>query len=55
MGYTYGPVPSRRLGFSLGVDILPYKTCTIDCLFCQLGRTSNLTIQRKSFFPQGES
>ncbi|MBN2378267.1 radical SAM protein [candidate division WOR-3 bacterium] len=52
MNYTYGPVPSRRLGFSLGVDILPYKTCTIDCLFCQLGRTSNLTIERGSFFPK---
>ncbi len=52
MKYTYGPVPSRRLGLSLGVDILPYKTCTVDCLFCQLGRTSNLTITRSSFFPK---
>lgn len=52
MKYTYGPVPSRRLGLSLGVDILPYKTCSVDCLFCQLGRTSNLTIKRDSFFPK---
>ncbi len=52
MKYTYGPVPSRRLGLSLGVDILPYKTCTIDCLFCQLGRTNNMTIKRVSFFPK---
>ena len=54
MKYTYGPVPSRRLGLSLGVDILPYKTCTVDCIFCQLGRTSNLTIERASFFPKEE-
>lgn len=54
MTYTYGPVPSRRFGLSLGVDILPYKTCTVDCLYCQLGRTSNLTLERKSFFPREE-
>lgn len=54
MSYTYGPVPSRRLGLSLGVDVLPFKTCCIDCIYCQLGRTSNLTIERKSFFPKAE-
>ena len=32
--YVYGPVPSRRLGFSLGVDIIPFKTCTLDCTYC---------------------
>lgn len=54
MKYTYGPVPSRRFGLSLGVDILPYKTCSVDCIYCQVGRTSNLTIERKSFFPREE-
>lgn len=54
MRYTYGPVASRRLGLSLGVDVLPYKTCTLDCIYCQLGRTSDLTIERKSFFPREE-
>jgi len=54
MSYTYGPVPSRRLGLSLGVDVLPYKTCSLDCIYCQLGRTSNLAVERKSFFPREE-
>jgi len=48
--YVYGPVPSRRLGFSLGVDILPYKTCSFDCVYCQLGRTPKKTQRRKKFF-----
>lgn len=39
----YGPVPSRRLGRSLGVDIVPYKVCSYDCIYCQLGRTTRLT------------
>ncbi|MCK4334728.1 radical SAM protein [candidate division WOR-3 bacterium] len=54
MVYTYGPVPSRRLGLSLGVDVLPYKTCSLDCIYCQLGRTSNLAVERNSFFPREE-
>jgi len=41
--YLYGPVPSRRLGRSLGVDIVPYKVCSYDCVYCQLGRTTKLT------------
>ncbi len=41
--YLYGPVPSRRLGRSLGVDIVPYKVCSYDCIYCQLGRTTQLT------------
>ena len=45
----YGPVPSRRLGISLGVDIIPYKTCSYDCVYCQLGKTINQTKQRESF------
>ena len=46
---TYGPVPSRRLGFSLGVDIIPYKTCSYNCIYCQLGKTTNKTLRRKSY------
>ncbi len=49
-GFVYGPVPSRRLGFSLGVDILPFKTCTLDCVYCQLGRSSRTTVRRRVFF-----
>ena len=49
--YLYGPVPSRRLGRSLGVDILPQKVCTLDCIYCQLGRTTNKTIERKDYIP----
>jgi wyosine [tRNA(Phe)-imidazoG37] synthetase (radical SAM superfamily) len=39
MKYIFGPVPSRRLGFSLGVDIIPFKTCSFDCIYCELGKT----------------
>lgn len=39
MSYVYGPVPSRRLGISLGIDIVPPSTCTFDCVYCQLGKT----------------
>ncbi len=46
----YGPVHSRRLGYSLGVDILPYKTCTFNCVYCQLGRTPNKSLKRAKFF-----
>lgn len=52
--YVYGPVPSRRLGFSLGVDILPFKTCTLDCVYCQLGSSSRTTVRRKAFFDPKE-
>ena len=47
--YLYGPVPSRRLGRSLGVDLVPFKTCTYDCVYCQLGRTTNKTLERKEY------
>ncbi|HHF99028.1 MAG TPA: radical SAM protein [Candidatus Aerophobetes bacterium] len=49
MTYIFGPVPSRRLGFSLGVDVIPFKTCTLDCVYCQLGRTTNKTVERKEY------
>ena len=44
---VYGPVPSRRLGRSLGVDLVPFKTCTYDCVYCQLGRTTRKTVRRQ--------
>jgi len=46
MSYFYGPVPSRRLGFSLGVNLTPKKFCTLDCIYCQLGKTTKKTIKR---------
>lgn len=49
--FTFGPVPSRRLGRSLGIDIVPFKTCTYDCIYCQLGKTTNKTIELKEYFP----
>lgn len=41
MKYLFGPVPSRRLGYSLGIDIIPYKTCTFDCVYCEVGKTTD--------------
>lgn len=52
--YIYGPVPSRRLGYSLGVDIIPYKVCSFDCIYCQLGPTTRKTIERKEYIDKGE-
>jgi wyosine [tRNA(Phe)-imidazoG37] synthetase (radical SAM superfamily) len=49
--YLYGPVPSRRLGRSLGIDIVPFKLCTLDCVYCQLGKTTKKTLQRGDFVP----
>jgi len=51
MKYVFGPVPSRRLGLSLGVDIVPFKTCTQNCIYCQLGRNAVTTSQRKAWVP----
>jgi len=51
MGYVFGPVPSRRLGRSLGVDLVPFKTCTYDCIYCQLGRTTHQTVERRAWVP----
>jgi wyosine [tRNA(Phe)-imidazoG37] synthetase (radical SAM superfamily) len=50
---VYGPVPSRRLGFSLGIDLLPTKTCTFDCVYCQLGARGKKTSVRKAYVPTG--
>ena len=52
--HVYGPVPSRRLGRSLGVDLVPFKTCTYDCVYCQLGRTTDLTTGRREYVPVEE-
>ena len=49
--YVYGPVASRRLGRSLGLDLVPFKTCTYDCIYCQLGRTSRQTTERSEYVP----
>jgi wyosine [tRNA(Phe)-imidazoG37] synthetase (radical SAM superfamily) len=49
--YVFGPVPSRRLGRSLGIDLVPFKTCTYNCIYCQLGPTTNLTLERKEWVP----
>ncbi len=52
--HLFGPVPSRRLGLSLGVDLNPVKVCTEDCVFCQVGRTTELTAARKEWVPVEE-
>ena len=49
MNIFYGPVLSRRFGYSLGVDIIPYKICSYDCIYCQLGKTTKKTVERKSY------
>jgi len=54
LSHIYGPVPSRRLGFSLGIDIIPFKTCSFNCIYCQLGRTPRKTIKRKEYIPSSE-
>jgi wyosine [tRNA(Phe)-imidazoG37] synthetase (radical SAM superfamily) len=51
MSHVFGPVPSRRLGRSLGVDLVPFKTCTYDCIYCQLGRTTCRTTERTEWVP----
>jgi wyosine [tRNA(Phe)-imidazoG37] synthetase (radical SAM superfamily) len=50
----YGPVPSRRLGYSLGIDLLPYKTCSMDCVYCQLGSSGRTVVRRREFVPASE-
>jgi wyosine [tRNA(Phe)-imidazoG37] synthetase (radical SAM superfamily) len=54
MRYVFGPVPSRRLGRSLGIDPVPLKTCNLSCVYCQLGRTQPMTNERREFFPAEE-
>jgi len=49
--HLYGPVPSRRLGRSLGIDLVPHKICTYDCIYCQIGKTTDKTLLRKEYVP----
>jgi len=54
MKYIFGPVTSRRLGQSLGVDPVPLKTCNWNCVYCQLGRSVPMTNERKDYYPREE-
>ncbi len=54
MPCVFGPVASRRLGISLGVDLVPAKTCTYDCLYCQVGRTTNHVVEPRAMTPVRE-
>ncbi len=49
--HLFGPVPSRRLGMSLGVDLVPKKVCTLDCVYCEVGKTTKLTRERREYIP----
>ncbi len=51
MKHIFGPVPSRRLGLSLGIDIIPFKTCTLSCIYCQIGETPRTTRERREYTP----
>ncbi len=52
--HIYGPVPSRRLGRSLGIDLVPHKICTYNCIYCQIGKTTKKTLLRKEYVPVKE-
>jgi wyosine [tRNA(Phe)-imidazoG37] synthetase (radical SAM superfamily) len=54
MRFVYGPIPSRRLGQSLGIDPIPFKTCNWNCVYCQLGRSTPMTNERRDYFPSDE-
>ena len=47
--YVFGPVASRRLGVSLGVDVIKASCCSLDCIYCEAGKTVDLTCQRKEY------
>ncbi|MCP4373688.1 MAG: radical SAM protein [Deltaproteobacteria bacterium] len=49
--HLFGPVPSRRLGISLGLDLVPMKTCSLNCIYCECGRTTHLTLNRREYVP----
>lgn len=51
--YLFGPVPSRRLGISLGIDLVPMKTCSLNCIYCECGRTTDLILDRREYVPLG--
>ena len=47
----FGPVPSRRLGRSLGINNIPAKVCSYSCVYCQLGKTIKVSVERQNFYP----
>jgi len=49
--HLFGPVPSRRLGISLGIDLVPAKTCNLNCIYCECGRTTRMTMERREYIP----
>jgi wyosine [tRNA(Phe)-imidazoG37] synthetase (radical SAM superfamily) len=51
---AFGPVPSRRLGRSLGINHIPPKVCSYACVYCQVGRTPDLAVERRLFYPPEE-
>ena len=52
--HLFGPVPSRRLGMSLGIDLIPHKICSLNCVYCECGATTRLTHERKEYVPVEE-
>lgn len=54
MNHIFGPVPSRRLGRSLGIDVIPAKTCSFDCIYCESGATTHLSVRREHFADPAE-
>lgn len=52
--HLFGPVPSRRLGMSLGIDLIPHKICSLNCVYCECGATTSLTHERKEYVPVDE-
>jgi len=52
--HLFGPVPSRRLGMSLGVDLVPKKVCSLNCVYCEVGKTTTLTLDRKEYIRYDE-
>ena len=51
---AFGPVPSRRLGQSLGINNIPPKACSYSCVYCQVGRTLQMALERQPFYPPEE-
>ena len=47
--HLFGPVPSRRLGMSLGIDLIPKKVCSLNCVYCEVGETTKLTLDRMEY------
>lgn len=52
--HLFGPVPSRRLGMSLGVDLVPHKVCSLNCIYCECGATNRLTTERNEYVSYDE-